>query len=91
MSQRPELRRPDPSLLLIIQLHQLQAMLHLGLIPNPATGQPGPPNLDGARFELALLEILEEKTRGNLDAEEERFLLEIIAALRMSLDSAAGG
>jgi hypothetical protein len=77
---------PQPSFTLIVQLHHLQAMLQLGLIPNPATGKPNPPNPAKARHELALLEILEEKTQGNLTDEEQKLLDEVITATRNALD-----
>jgi hypothetical protein len=76
---------PPPSFLLIVQLHQLQAMLSLGVIPNPTTGQPNPVDHHRARHELALLEILREKTNGNLDDEEETLLVEVIHSLRTAL------
>ena len=84
-------KRPDPSFLMIVQLHHLQAMLHLGLVADPRTGKPGRVDRDGARHELALLQILEEKTRGNLDADEEELLGEVINALTMALSAADGG
>lgn len=78
---------PEPSFLLVLQIHHLQAMLQLGMIPNPQTGQPMPVNLDAGRHQLRLLEILQEKTRGNLDEEEENLLGEIIASVEQALNS----
>lgn len=72
---------PPPSFLFIVQLHHLQAMLQLGMLPNPATGQPNPVNMAKAKHELALLEILREKTAGNLDDEEAAVLDEVIGAI----------
>lgn len=56
---------------------------HLGLVPDPATGQPGEKNVELARQTIETLEILEEKTRGNLDAEETRLLQSLLYELRM--------
>lgn len=81
----PEL--PEPSFIMIVQLHHLQAMLSLGLIANPATGQPQQPDFGRARHELALLEILKEKTEGNLNADESKLLEEIIIAIKEALAS----
>ncbi len=81
---------PEPSFLMIVQLHHLQAMLQLGLVPNPATGKPNAPNPMMASRELALLQILREKTAGNLDAEEQELLdkiIESIATVLQELDS----
>ncbi|CAN5363233.1 hypothetical protein BH09SUM1_BH09SUM1_18300 [soil metagenome] len=74
--------QPAPSFFMIVQLHHLQALLHLGELPNPATGNPNPPNLPKARHELALLEVLAEKTSGNLNEEELRILTQVIESLR---------
>lgn len=70
---------------MIVQLHHLQAMLQLGVLPNPATGEPNPVNLVRAQHELALLEILQEKTKGNLDEEEKQILDEIVVTLRQHI------
>ena len=66
---------------MIVQLHFLQAMLHLGAVPNPATGQPNPVDLVKARHERALLQVLYEKTEGNLTNEEDRLIREILERL----------
>lgn len=72
---------------MIVQLHQLQAMLHLGLVPNPVTGQPNPVDIRRAEYELTLIEILEEKTKGNLNDDEEMILLEVISSLQSAMES----
>lgn len=59
------------------------AMLHLGLIPDPQTGEPGKVDRELARHTIDTLEMLEEKTRGNLDDEESRLLKEALTELRM--------
>ena len=59
------------------------AMLHLGLIPDPQTGEPGKVDRELARHTIDTLEMLEEKTRGNLDDEEARLLKEALTELRM--------
>jgi len=46
------------------------AAVHLGDAADPSTGQTGPANLEGARQMIDILGLLEEKTRGNLSAEE---------------------
>lgn len=58
------------------------ALMHLGEMPDPA-GKPVPVNLAGAREAIDLLGILQEKTAGNLAAEEQAFLDQWLASLRM--------
>ncbi|MBN2196226.1 MAG: DUF1844 domain-containing protein [Polyangiaceae bacterium] len=58
------------------------ALVHLGDAPNPVTGRPdASPML--ARQTIDLLALLQEKTRGNLTAEEERTLDQVLYDLRM--------
>src|SRR4051812_16183546 len=46
------------------------AAVHFGDIPDPVTGEAGEANLGAARQMIDILALLEEKTRGNLSAEE---------------------
>ena len=57
-------------------------LIHLGVAPHPETGQS---TFDRvlAQQSLALLEMLKEKTRGNLDAEEERLFANLLTELRL--------
>ncbi len=82
---------PEPSFLAIIQLHQIQAMLHLGLLPDPQSGQPAPVDTARARFELELLGILREKTSGHLDPEETELLEEVISSLEHAISVRESG
>ena len=59
------------------------AAIHLGDIPDPATGQPLEPNIEGAKQMIDILALLEEKTRGNLTAEERQVMEQILYELRM--------
>ncbi len=59
-----------------------QALLHLGEIPDPATGEHGR-DLAGAQQLIDILGMLQEKTRGNLGPDEEGFLQAILFDLRM--------
>lgn len=59
------------------------ALVHLGEAPSPETGGKIPPNLPLARQTIDILEMIEEKTRGNLDAEEKGLLEAILHDLRM--------
>jgi hypothetical protein len=57
--------------------------LHLGDIPDPATGQMLEPNLPAAQQMIDILALLEQKTRGNLTAEERQLLEQLLYELRM--------
>ena len=58
------------------------ALVHLGEIQHPETAE-AKENLALARQTIDLLAMLEEKTKGNLSAEEERFLRDLLADLRL--------
>jgi hypothetical protein len=59
------------------------ALYHLGLAADPETGRPTTPDLAAARQDIEILELLDEKTRGNLDTEERRMLEGVLYELRM--------
>ena len=46
------------------------ALFHLGLVADPETGEPGEKSLPLAQHSIDMLELLEEKTRGNLNRDE---------------------
>ena len=58
------------------------ALIHLGEVPDPATGKVEP-DLDLAKQTVDLLGLLKEKTRGNLTRDEEQLLDAILFDLRM--------
>lgn len=57
-------------------------LIHLGSAPHPETGQANV-NLLLARQSLELLDMLRAKTKGNLDAEEERLFANLLTELRL--------
>jgi hypothetical protein len=58
------------------------AAMALGLAPNPASGQiEKDKNL--ARFNIDLLCMLKEKTKGNLSEDEQKFLDAMVTDLQM--------
>ncbi len=59
------------------------ALFHLGLVPDPATGEPGEKNVSLARHTIDTIELLAEKTQGNLTTEEETLIRELLTELRM--------
>ncbi len=58
------------------------ALLHMGEIPDPQTGQKKK-DMELARHTIDTIAMLKEKTKGNLDAEEERLLNSILTDLRL--------
>jgi hypothetical protein len=67
------------------------AAVHFGDLPDPATGNTSPPNLDGASQMIEILSLLEQKTRGNLSAEERQVLEQVLYELRMRFVEAKNG
>jgi hypothetical protein len=67
------------------------AAIHLGDLADPQTGQTLDPNLEGAAQMIEILVLLEEKTRGNLTAEERQVLEQILYELRMRFVEITGG
>ncbi|NOJ96160.1 DUF1844 domain-containing protein [Corallococcus sp. CA049B] len=57
-------------------------LIHLGGAPNPETGRLEK-DLPSARQNLDLLAMLREKTRGNLTAEEDKLVDNLLSDLRL--------
>jgi hypothetical protein len=70
------------------------ALMHLGEAPNPESNVVEQ-NLPLAKQNIDLLGLIEEKTKGNLDGEEERLITQVLFDLRMryveKTKGAAGG
>lgn len=58
------------------------ALVHLGAAPDPGSGE-AKVNLDQAKQVLDLLDVLKDKTAGNLTAAEARLLDDLLFDLRM--------
>jgi hypothetical protein len=67
------------------------AAIHFGDLPDPASGQRGEPNLEGAEQMIDILTLLEQKTKGNLTAEERQVLEQVLYELRTRFVEASGG
>ena len=74
----------------LVQTLFTQALMALGRIPNPITGQ-AVKNVPTARHFHDMLGMLEEKTKGNLDRDERRLIDEAQHQLRVLLLEATGG
>ncbi len=67
------------------------AFVHLGDTPHPETGEAVPPNLPLAKQTIDILAMLAEKTKGNLPAEEARFLENLLTDLRFRFVQRSSG
>jgi hypothetical protein len=59
------------------------AAFHFGDVPDPVTGAAGQTNAAAAHQIIEILVLLEQKTRGNLTAEERQLLEQIVYELQM--------
>ncbi len=62
---------------------QESALIHLGKFVQPGSNQ-SLKNLEGAAAAIDMLDMLAEKTRGNLKPEETRFLNETVSFLKLN-------
>ncbi|RKY40014.1 MAG: DUF1844 domain-containing protein [Candidatus Omnitrophota bacterium] len=67
----------------------MQALMHLGEVVNPLTNKKET-DLKQAKQTIDILEILEKKTKGNLDKKEEQILRDILYETRMKYIEKAG-
>jgi len=67
---------------LISSLHA-GALQQMGKVKNPATDKVEK-NLEQAEFTIDMLDMLYAKTKGNISAEEEKFLGTVISELKLN-------
>jgi len=82
--QEPEQTQglPEPDFLTFLSGMATQVLINLGLVDNPITKQKEK-NLTAAKYTIDLIQILEEKTKGNLTDEEKKYFDTILYDLRM--------
>lgn len=84
-TDQPEVQAPLPEInfsTFIISLNA-SALVQLGVIEDPASGKKVK-NLPLAKQTIDILNMLEEKTRGNLTKEEENIIKNVLYDLRIS-------
>ena len=59
------------------------AAVHFGDVPDPVSGAKIEANLPAAQQMIDILALMEEKTRGNLTAEERQLLEQVLFELRL--------
>ncbi|GEM_PF-125586 len=72
---------PQPDFLTLVESLATQAVLYLGGIPDPQTGR-AVVSIEHASFNIDLLSMLEQKTKGNLNEMESKFLSQALGELR---------
>ena len=86
---RPRGAPPKPDFALFVTGLATQAMMHMGAIENPATGKREV-DLEAVKYMIDLLELIEEKTKGNLTEEESQVLGTMLYDLRVRYVAAVG-
>jgi hypothetical protein len=75
--------RPQISFVAFILSLASNAAVHFGDMPDPATNEVRQPDLDAAAQFIEIIAMLEEKTRGNLAADERQFIEQVLYELRL--------
>lgn len=79
---------PPGNFAALVSMLVTQALFALGLLK--IEGQEKEPDLELARYNIDMLETLEEKTKGNLTEEEEKILKNTLNEVRMAYVKVAG-
>ena len=74
---------PEANFILFVSGFATQTLIALGQFENPMT-KKRETNLDQARYTIDTLKMIQEKTKGNLTPEEEKYLEGVLYDLRMS-------
>jgi hypothetical protein len=75
--------RPQVSFVAFVFSLASNAAVHFGDLPDPMTNERRPVDLEAAEQLIDILAMLEEKTRGNLTAEERQLLEQVLYELRL--------
>jgi len=78
----PDFPLPPPSFMFLVESILMQTQMHLGLMHFGEKDEKSEPNLVLARHSIDLLGVLQEKTKGNLTAEEQRLIENGLTELR---------
>ncbi len=80
---------PKGDISTLISMLATQAMFAMGFIQTEKDKEPKI-DLNMAKFNIDMLDTLEEKTKGNLSDNEQKMLTDAVAQLRMGYVKAAG-
>ena len=67
----------------------VQTLVHLGKMSNPMTNQ-STVDLPNAKYSIDILAVLQEKTKGNLNPQENKYLQNVLRDLRLEYVAVAG-
>lgn len=81
-AQEEHLRFPEINFPTFVASLNASALVHLGVIEDPVAGSKTK-NLPMAKQTIDILSMLQEKTKGNLDGDEESMLKNILYDLRI--------
>jgi hypothetical protein len=73
-----------------VMIQAQNILMMLGKIPTP-DGEMYPPNFESAKMLIEQLEMIEEKTKGNLSPQEAGLLEKALSQVKMSFVEATGG
>jgi hypothetical protein len=74
---------PEANLLTLVFSLYTHTQICLGLLPDPVTQQPQK-DLNQAKYNIDLIGVLQEKTKGNLSTEEAQTLESVLYEIRMA-------
>jgi hypothetical protein len=74
----------------LVMMNAQQAALCLGQMDHPSTGK-AEVNLEAAKMFIDHLEIIKEKTRGNLNQDEEKILTSVLSELQLAFVQVSSG
>jgi hypothetical protein len=80
---------PPASLEMLFTMLATEAMVALGQVPHPATGQVQADH-SLAQYLIDLLDVLREKTKGNLTTREQQVIEALLHELRLAFVQTAG-
>lgn len=83
VSQEQKETYHKPTFAIFVSSLSMQAMIALGRLENPIT-KKSEKNLDQARYLIDTLEIIENKTKNNLEEDEKKLIGESLFSLRMA-------
>ncbi len=87
--EKPRGPLPEGNLAALISMLATQALFALGLLQIKGQ-EERKPDLELAKYNIDMLQVLEEKTKGNLTKEEEAVLSNTLSELRMGYVKVAG-
>jgi hypothetical protein len=84
-SDKPDVpdKLPPPSFNLLVATFASQGAVAFGQVPNPIDGKTEV-RIELGRHAIDMLDILEQKTKGNLTADEAKFLENVLHQLRLT-------